>query len=124
MQSAAGHQPVAVGDPSSQPESNRFECERCQRSFTYQYFGSEPTFCKEIKLKEDAFVSRDPFSYDRHAFLLMGGMCCICSTPVCMAPACSLFYTRRFCLQCVRQHQARFPTEIQTELSRLDGKKT
>lgn len=65
---------------------------------------------------EECFVIRDPFSPDKEKFLVLGSKCSLCSTTVCAGPECSLFYTKRFCMQCVNQHLDQFPRQVQAEL--------
>ena len=108
---------------TTQVQGLSFTCNICHSIFAYQYYGDDPPFCSEVQLKEHAYVSRDPFTFQRQAFLVLGGTCCICNADVCVASKCSMFYTQRFCLDCAREHQCKFPDEIQAELAKQDRKK-
>ncbi|MEQ2217114.1 hypothetical protein XENOCAPTIV_019884 [Xenoophorus captivus] len=66
-------------------------------------------------LLEECFVAKDPFSPDKEKFLVLGSTCSVCSMCVC---DCSLFYTKRFCIECVNKHLGQFPQQIQAELAK------
>ena len=64
------------------------------------------------RLLEDAYLTRDPFSSAPHP-LILGSHCSSCSKVVCVSPVCSVFYTKRFCTDCVLANQDEFPPQIQ-----------
>ncbi|XP_062599587.1 cysteine-rich DPF motif domain-containing protein 1-like [Saccostrea cucullata] len=64
---------------------------------------------------EEAFVVKDPFSADG-GMITLGSSCCICGARVCLSQGCSLFYTKRFCLTCVKRNMKEFPMEITEKL--------
>ncbi|XP_029016628.1 cysteine-rich DPF motif domain-containing protein 1 [Betta splendens] len=97
---------------------NTFTCQLCGLSSPYTYYGQKPPNTRAIVLLEECFVTRDPFSPDRDKFLVLGSTCSLCNTCVCVGSDCSLFYTKRFCMQCVNKHLDQFPSQIQTELAK------
>ncbi|XP_063072960.1 cysteine-rich DPF motif domain-containing protein 1 [Engraulis encrasicolus] len=95
-----------------------FICELCGLTTPFSYFGQKPPNTRAIVLLEESFVLKDPFSPDREKFIVLGSCCTVCQKPVCVGTECSLFYTKRFCLPCVREHLDQFPQQIQTELAK------
>ncbi|MBN3311079.1 cysteine-rich DPF motif domain-containing protein 1 isoform X3 [Amia ocellicauda] len=95
-----------------------FTCEFCSLSASYTYYGQKPPNTRAIVLLEECFVMRDPFSPDKEKFLVLGSSCSLCRKMVCVGPDCSLFYTKRFCLKCVREHLEEFPQQIQMEVAK------
>lgn len=61
---------------------------------------------------EEAYVMKDPFSEER-GFITLGYT---------LSQDCSLFYTKRFCLQCVRRNLNEFPAEVKEEMARKSSK--
>ncbi|KAM6896421.1 cysteine-rich DPF motif domain-containing protein 1 [Lycodopsis pacificus] len=95
-----------------------FTCQLCGLSSPFTYYGQKPPNTRAIVLLEECFVTQDPFSPDKEKFLVLGSTCSLCSTCVCVGPDCSLFYTKRFCMQCVNKHLKQFPLQIQAELAK------
>ncbi|XP_042562865.1 cysteine-rich DPF motif domain-containing protein 1 [Clupea harengus] len=95
-----------------------FTCETCSLSTPFTYFGQKPPNTRAIVLLEESYVLKDPFSPDREKFIVLGSSCTVCSKVVCVGTECSLFYTRRFCLPCVRENLDQFPQQIQVELAK------
>ncbi|XP_060886092.1 cysteine-rich DPF motif domain-containing protein 1 [Labrus mixtus] len=102
----------------SEPREKSFTCQSCGLSSPFTYYGQKPPNTRAIVLLEECFVTRDPFSPDREKFLVLGSSCSLCSMCVCVAPECSLFYTKRFCMQCVNKHLDQFPQQIRAELAK------
>ncbi|XP_034019498.1 cysteine-rich DPF motif domain-containing protein 1 [Thalassophryne amazonica] len=100
-----------------QPQKT-FTCQLCNFSSTFTYYGQKPPNTRAIALLEDCFLTRDPFSPDHGKFLVLGSLCSLCGTPVCVGSDCSLFYTKRFCMQCVNKHLDQFPRQIQAEVAK------
>ena len=98
------------------PKLFPFSCSTCDFAVDYHYKGRKPPFAKSIMLLEDCFIMKDPFSTSG-GYICVGGICSVCSKTVCMSNTCSIFYTRRFCLDCVNHQIHEFPKEIQMELS-------
>ncbi|XP_029350934.1 cysteine-rich DPF motif domain-containing protein 1 [Echeneis naucrates] len=103
---------------SSQTPQKTFTCQLCGLSCPYSYYGQKPPNTRAIVLLEECFVTRDPFSPDKDRFLVLGSTCSLCRLCVCVGPDCSLFYTKRFCMQCVNKHLGQFPHQIQAELAK------
>ncbi|XP_038049345.1 cysteine-rich DPF motif domain-containing protein 1-like [Patiria miniata] len=99
------------------PTELNFQCSLCDFKSPYDYFGSKPPFANAVVLLEKAYVLKDPFVPEgRH--ITVGSHCSVCKRAVCAGQDCSLFYTKRFCLPCVKKHFNEFPQEIQQELEK------
>ncbi|XP_028305110.1 cysteine-rich DPF motif domain-containing protein 1 isoform X1 [Gouania willdenowi] len=103
---------------TNDPPDQMFTCQLCGLSSPFTYYGQKPPKTRAIVLLEDCYVTKDPFSPDKEKFLVLGSTCSLCSTCVCVSPECSLYYTKRFCMQCVNKHLEQFPLQIQTELAK------
>lgn len=91
----------------------KFQCSYCTLNENYVYYGRQPPFNSKIKFKEECYIMKDPFSPSKYNFLVLGSKCSICSKVVCHNQDCSLFFSKRFCFSCVRDHLSDFPKEIQ-----------
>lgn len=69
---------------------------------------------------EECFTIKDPFAAD--GALCVGSRCSLCSKKICVGKQCGLFYTKRFCIQCLKTNISQFPNEIQQELARISSK--
>ncbi|XP_071510790.1 cysteine-rich DPF motif domain-containing protein 1-like [Diadema antillarum] len=106
-------------EQNSEEKRGVFECSLCSFTCPYDYYGRKPGFLKSIVLLEEAYVMRDPFTPEnRH--LTVGGSCSVCNRTVCVGKDCSVFYTRRFCVDCVMKNLEEFPKEICQEFSKKD----
>ena len=94
---------------------NVFQCKNCEFTTHYKYFGKQPPFCREIILLEDAYVVKDPFTREG-GFMVIGSHCSLCHSEVCCNQKCSIFYSKRFCMQCCLNHLDEFPSEVQQEI--------
>ncbi|XP_021372041.1 cysteine-rich DPF motif domain-containing protein 1-like isoform X1 [Mizuhopecten yessoensis] len=94
-----------------------FICKQCDFSSNFQYFGSKPPFLKSILLLEEAYIKKDPFSSDC-GIITLGSHCHHCKLSVCCSTSCSIFYTKRFCLDCVEKNINELPMEIRQEILR------
>ncbi|XP_056877784.1 cysteine-rich DPF motif domain-containing protein 1 [Takifugu flavidus] len=103
---------------SSETPQNIFSCQLCDLRSPYSYYGQKPPNTRAIVLLEECFVTKDPFSPDREKFLILGSECSLCRKRVCVGSDCSLFYTKRFCMECVNKHLNQFPHQIQAELAK------
>ncbi|NWV34104.1 CDPF1 protein, partial [Grantiella picta] len=72
-------------------------------------------------LLEEACVMKDPFTPDKDKFLMAGSHCSLCSRAVCIGTDCNLFYSKVFCLPCVKENLKVFPLEIRED---IDKRKT
>ncbi|XP_029485845.1 cysteine-rich DPF motif domain-containing protein 1 [Oncorhynchus nerka] len=97
---------------------NMFTCHLCNLSTPFTYYGQKPPNTRAIVLLEECFVTKDPFSPDGERFLILGSNCSLCHITVCVGTGCSLFYSKRFCMQCVNKHLDQFPPHIQAELAK------
>ncbi|XP_074554530.1 cysteine-rich DPF motif domain-containing protein 1 [Halichoeres trimaculatus] len=103
---------------TTEHRQNAFTCHLCGLSSPFTYYGQKPPNTRAIVLLEECFVTRDPFSPDKEKFLVLGSKCSLCGISVCVGSECSLFYTKRFCMQCVNQHLDQFPRQVQAELAK------
>ncbi|NWI06234.1 CDPF1 protein, partial [Tichodroma muraria] len=69
-------------------------------------------------LLEEAYVMKDPFTPDKDKFLIVLSHCSWCSRAVCVGTDCSLFYSKSFCLPCVKENLKAFPLEIQEDMDK------
>ncbi|XP_037617237.1 cysteine-rich DPF motif domain-containing protein 1 [Sebastes umbrosus] len=102
----------------SESRQKTFTCQLCGLSSPFTYYGQKPPNTRAIVLLEECFVTQDPFSPDREKFLVLGSTCSLCNTCVCVGSDCGLFYTKRFCMQCVNKHLDQFPHQIRAELAK------
>ncbi|XP_005991367.1 cysteine-rich DPF motif domain-containing protein 1 isoform X2 [Latimeria chalumnae] len=100
------------------PAKGLFECQLCGFATPYSYFGQKPPNARSVVLLEECYVMKDPFTPDKGKFLILGSQCCLCNKLVCVGMECSLFYTKRYCLPCVRENRESFPQEIQMDLEK------
>ncbi|XP_077770228.1 cysteine-rich DPF motif domain-containing protein 1 isoform X2 [Canis aureus] len=107
MEGEAGRRPLGV-----------FKCQLCALTAPYSYVGQKPSDTHSVVLLEESYVMKDPFTPDKDRFLVLGSRCSLCSRLVCVSPECSLFYSKRFCLPCVRDNMDAFPQEIRQDLEK------
>ncbi|CAD7677021.1 unnamed protein product [Nyctereutes procyonoides] len=107
MEGEAGRLPLGV-----------FKCQLCALTAPYSYVGQKPPDTHSVVLLEESYVMKDPFTPDKDRFLVLGSRCSLCSRLVCVSPECSLFYSKRFCLPCVRENMDAFPQEIRQDLEK------
>ncbi|KAM8941845.1 cysteine-rich DPF motif domain-containing protein 1 isoform 2-T4 [Lycaon pictus] len=107
MEGEAGRRPLGV-----------FKCQLCALTAPYSYVGQKPPDTHSVVLLEESYVMKDPFTPDKDRFLVLGSRCSLCSRLVCVSPECSLFYSKRFCLPCVRDNMDAFPQEIRQDLEK------
>lgn len=94
-----------------------FQCSQCTLKENYHYFGRQLPFNNKVKFKESCYVLKDPFTLpSKNQFLILGSNCSICSNAVCHSSECSIFFTKRFCNNCVRNNLDGFPTQISTKI--------
>ena len=116
----------------------RFRCRRCGLSQEAHFFGKgKPRFCRgQLEVTEPSYLMLDPFSprvAGKANFLLLGGICVVCeakeeeeegdgsgiaaeSASVCVD--CSVFYSKRFCVDCAAENIRYFPVEVQAKIRR------
>jgi len=106
-------------DDKNKSAGGSFQCSLCGVCEDYSYHGRSPRFCRHIVLLEDCFVIQDPFNKFDSAedkFLVLGGECAACGCCVCQGAACSVYYTKRFCMECAKANRDKFPPEVQTKI--------
>ncbi|NWY06298.1 CDPF1 protein, partial [Nothoprocta ornata] len=101
----------------AQPKGE-FKCQLCGLTAPYTYYGQKPPNTRSVVLLEESYVMKDPFTPDKDKFLILGSQCSLCSRLVCVGTACSLFYSKRFCLPCVNENLKAFPIEIQEDMDK------
>ncbi|NXY31165.1 CDPF1 protein, partial [Pomatorhinus ruficollis] len=69
-------------------------------------------------LVEEAYVMKDPFTPDKDKFLIAESHCSLCGRAVCVGTDCSLFYSKSFCLPCVKENLKAFPLKIQEDMDK------
>lgn len=121
MTSSAGG--ISTGDVSVAESDplNEFVCSICDLVAPYEHFSNLPPkrASKKIKFREECYSVMDPFRPPNQRLpLVVGGKCSECERDVCMA--CSLYYSRRFCVKCVRKYREEFPKELSKEIGKLD----
>lgn len=105
-------------------EGGLFTCYVCGMNEKYTYFGRRPKFAPDYSFLEDVYLLKDPFSSpNQKSFLFLGSHCCLCNKMVCQSQECSLFFSKRFCLNCAHSNSREFPFEIQQELNKRRKKK-
>ncbi|CAL1568933.1 unnamed protein product [Knipowitschia caucasica] len=107
-----------MSESKTEPPPTLFICDLCGLNSPFSYYGQKPPNTRAIVLLEECFVAKDPFSPDKEKFLILGSCCSLCDKCVCVGADCSLFYTKRFCMQCVNQHLDQFPHQIRAELAK------
>ncbi|XP_027710104.1 cysteine-rich DPF motif domain-containing protein 1 [Vombatus ursinus] len=107
-----------MASSSEQEPRGMFECQLCGLTVPYSYVGQKPPNTRTVVLLEECYVLKDPFSSDKDKFLILGSQCSLCSKLVCVGPECSLFYSKRFCLPCVRENLSAFPQEIRQDVEK------
>jgi len=119
--------PADKEEKSAEEQRLTFHCAACGMTERCDYFGRQPRrFLKSIMFLEDCYVLEDPFGSGLGGeeeggdkFIVLGSHCVVCGDCVCQAAACSVFYTKRFCVSCVRQNADKFPQEVVGKLPKL-----
>lgn len=83
----------------------------------YDFFSNRVPFNRNVKMKIDYYLTRDPFSpRNKKQFLILGSVCSICDKDVCIKPECSIFYSKFFCSLCARINIENFPLCVQKKI--------
>ncbi|KAK0087121.1 hypothetical protein PV325_001730 [Microctonus aethiopoides] len=92
-----------------------FRCEFCSLVEHYHYKGLKPPFARDILFNENCYIMKDPFSLpNKGEVLILGGDCSICNKSVCLD--CSIFYTKRFCQECVAKNIDNLPSQLKNKM--------
>lgn len=105
---------VKIEEP---PPKVDFLCCICHMKELVDYKGKKPPFSRHLKLEEESYVMKDPFSPPgKGQVIVMGSDCSICGRTVCIAKECSVFYTKTFCKDCFHDNHEYFPKQIVNKL--------
>ncbi|NWT23737.1 CDPF1 protein, partial [Cardinalis cardinalis] len=104
--------------PKEVQTAGEFTCELCELPALYTYYGQMSPNSHSIVLLEETCVMRVPFTSDKDKFLIIRSHCSLCSRAVCVGTNCSLFYSKSFCLPCVKENLKAFPLEIQEDMDK------
>ncbi|XP_063011860.1 cysteine-rich DPF motif domain-containing protein 1 [Melospiza melodia melodia] len=104
--------------PKEVQTAGEFRYELCELSALYTNYGQMSPNSHSIVLLEEACVMRDPFTPGKDKFLIIRSQCSLCSRAVCVGTNCSLFYSKSFCLPCVKENLKAFPLEIQEDMDK------
>ncbi|NWU36228.1 CDPF1 protein, partial [Hylia prasina] len=69
-------------------------------------------------LLEEAYIMKDPFTPDKDKFLIAGSHSSLCSREMCVGTDCGWFYSKHFCLPCVKENLEAFPLETQEDVDK------
>ncbi|XP_041341962.1 cysteine-rich DPF motif domain-containing protein 1 [Pyrgilauda ruficollis] len=103
--------------PKEVQTPGEFKYELCELSALCTYYGWMSPNSHLIVLLEEAYVMRDPFTPDKDKFLIIRSCCSLCREQ-CVGADCSLFYSKSFCLPCVKEKLKAFPLEIQEDMDK------
>ena len=100
----------------------QFQCSSCGLCEMCHYFGSSPPFVKKsLEFTEDCYVMLDPFTpynpKSANSFILLGAECSECRVTVCVE--CSVYFTRRFCINCAQYNINEFPSDVQSKIVKV-----
>ncbi|KAJ1528719.1 hypothetical protein ONE63_007112 [Megalurothrips usitatus] len=105
--------PSSTNEKPEEDPGGVVSCSYCNFEERYHYKGQKPPFAKAFVFAEEGYVMRDPFSPPgKGQCLLIAGDCSLCNKAVCCSSECSLFYTKRFCISCVRKNIGYFPQQV------------
>lgn len=95
--------------------SKYFECNECQTKYKYDDMSKFKGKKANLHLLEGVYYMKDPFEPVHDIPLILGGVCSVCSSTVCVSQKCSVFYTKRFCKQCFKRDVDHFPEEVKKQ---------
>ncbi|XP_058661197.1 cysteine-rich DPF motif domain-containing protein 1 [Ammospiza caudacuta] len=104
--------------PKEVQTAGEFRYELCELSALYTNYGQMSPNSHSIVLLQEACVMRDPFTPGKDKFLIIRSHCSLCSRAVCVGTNCSLFYSKSFCLPCMKENLKAFPLEIQEDMDK------
>eukprot|EP00916_Digyalum_oweni_P002280 GHVL01004159.1.p1 GENE.GHVL01004159.1~~GHVL01004159.1.p1 ORF type:complete len:120 (-),score=11.83 GHVL01004159.1:118-477(-) len=97
-----------------------FCCTYCNFEVPYDYFGEKPKYDHErLQYLEPVFALRSPFSGATSRSIAVGALCCECGRQVCLQESCSIFFTKRFCRDCIVNNRDAFPPAERREILKL-----
>jgi len=100
----------------------QFQCSSCGLCELCHYFGSSPPFVrKSLEFSEECYVMLDPFTpyspKSANSFIVLGGECSECRVTVCVE--CSIYFSRRFCINCAQYNINEFPPDVQSRIVKV-----
>ena len=100
----------------------QFQCSSCGLCEMCHYFGSSTPFVKKsLEFTEDCYVMLDPFTpynpKSANSFIVLGAECSECRVTVCVE--CSVYFTRRFCINCAQYNINEFPSDVQSKIVKV-----
>eukprot|EP00741_Cyanophora_paradoxa_P021335 tig00021348_g20594.t1 len=108
--------PPSVHATSSSAKEPRFVCYICAFHSHVDARGNRAPWAPTLAfLEESACLIADPTAADGFP-IFIGADCSNCFKSVC--PQCSVFYTKRLCLECGKKIAEYLPSEIQKELEK------
>lgn len=103
---------------SDQDATFIFACSICDLKERYDYKGTRPPFARQLLYSEECYVMRDPFSLsNKSEVLILGADCSKCKRTVCST--CSIYYARRFCLECASSELRNLPLQLHSKITSL-----
>ncbi|KAF4669641.1 cysteine-rich, DPF motif domain containing 1 [Perkinsus olseni] len=81
-----------------------FLCCLCGFTCRYDYVGQSPPYVdsSDMVFLEEVYSLQSPFSGTTDSpVIVLGGECSCCGRKVCTDAACSVFYKKRYCRECV-----------------------
>lgn len=98
-----------------------FLCESCGLREPYHYYGQKPKFQKGVTFLEGSYLMKDPFQEPgKQSFLFLGAECLACKRTVCQSEECSIFYTKRFCIDCAKSSIDEMPKEMKKKIQNIN----
>lgn len=49
---------------------------------------------------------------EKNQYIFIGSKCSDCERTVCISPECSIYYTKRYCMECAKKNKDEFPTGL------------
>nr|XP_012139189.1 PREDICTED: cysteine-rich DPF motif domain-containing protein 1 [Megachile rotundata] len=103
---------------SKQTTVGIFTCSYCALQERYDFKGTKPPFARQLTYLEECYLMKDPFSLpNKGEVLVLGADCNFCTKPVCLG--CSIYFGKRFCLECASNNMHNLPTQLQTKIKSL-----
>ncbi|KAL3286897.1 hypothetical protein HHI36_001384 [Cryptolaemus montrouzieri] len=97
-----------------------FQCEHCNLKEKYEYFGFEPPFFKKYKLREESYITEDPFLPPKEGeIIILGAHCIRCKKSMCKDIKCSFYFNGTYCIPCAKLSINSFPQSVQDKLNKI-----
>uniref|UniRef100_T2MAW4 Cysteine-rich DPF motif domain-containing protein 1 n=1 Tax=Hydra vulgaris TaxID=6087 RepID=T2MAW4_HYDVU len=96
--------------------NKQFECTQCKLMFKYDKYCQLVNLTSNIFFLEEVYYINNPFDNSVSIPLVLGANCSVCCCTICVSSSCSVFYTKRFCRNCVAKSLDCFPVEVIKDL--------